>query len=443
MIQKFQKIQQYFSHDIWHISTDDMPRRKTGIIRALRVFLLSVKGYMADKVGVRASALTFFTLLSIVPVLAMVFGIAKGFGAKDVLQGQLEDSLEGHEEVFNWIVTFSESMLENTKGGWMAGVGIVLLMWSVFKILWNIEKSFNHIWYIEKERTHIRKLSDYLSIVIISPLLIILSGSMNIFISTTLSKLTQEMDLLETIGPFILFLLKFSPYVMIWLLLTLLYMVMPNTNVKFKSALVAGIIAGTIFQLVQEAYIHFQIGVSSYNAIYGSFAAFPMFLVFLQIAWMIVLFGAEISYAHQNVSQYEFEEDIEKMSLHGRKLACLTVLHTIIKSFERGEKPLSARDITLHYHAPIKLTDKIIEELLESKLIVETVDGKTKAYVPATDINKIDIDFVLSALSDHGAEDVRIEKNEPMASFVKKLETIRKDRKSSKANVMLKDISEG
>ena len=131
------------------------------------------------------------------------------------------------------------------------------------------------------------------------------------------------------------------------------------------------------------------------------------------------------------------------MSLHGRKLASLTVLHSIVKSFERGEKPLSARNITEQYHAPINLTDKVIEELLESKLVVETMNGKEKAYVPATDINKIDIDFVLSALNDHGAGDIRIGKSEPMASFIKKLETIRKDRKSSRANVMLKDISEG
>ncbi|MFC2123610.1 YihY/virulence factor BrkB family protein [Bacteroidota bacterium] len=441
-MQLFNKIQHYFSHDLWHTSMEDMPKRKAGLVHSLRILALSIRGYLEDKAGLRASALTFFTLLSIVPVLAMVFGIAKGFGMKQVLQNQLQGSLEGHEEVFNYIVTFADSMLENTRGGWMAGIGIVILLWSVFKILWNIEVSFNHIWQIKKQRTIVRKLSDYLSIIIIAPLFIMLSGSTNIFITTQLSRLTHEMNLLESLGPVILFLLKFSPYVMIWLLLTLLYMVMPNTNVKFKSALIAGVVAGTVFQLVQEAYIYFQVGVSSYNAIYGSFAAFPLFIVFLQIGWMIVLFGAEISFAHQNVYQYEFEEDIKTISFYDRKLACLTVMHSIVKAFEKGDNPLSAKDIAVQYKSPIKLIQQIIDDLVGSKLIVETQEGDDKAFVPATDINKIDINFVVSALNDRGGGDIRIKKSEPLASFNRKLETLRKERKLSKANVMVKDIVE-
>jgi membrane protein len=215
---------------------------------------------------------------------------------------------------------------------------------------------------------------------------------------------------------------------------------MPNTRVKFKSALIAGIIAGTIFQVVQAGYIYFQVGVSKYNAIYGSFAAFPLFLIFLQIAWMIVLFGAEISYAHQNVTRYEFEEDIKSLSQRDKWLACLSVLHAIIKAFEEGKKPLTPINITVHFRSPLQLVNQLIEELLESGLIIETSENEERAFVPATDIQKMDIDYVLRAMSDHGTGKILIEREEPLASFINKLEVMYSERKSSKANILLKDI---
>ena len=436
----FNRILRYFTRDIWSIPRESMTKGKAVILHFLRVLALSIRGYLEDKIGIKASALTFFTLLSVVPVMAMVFGIAKGFGVKPLLQQQLKESLEGHEEVFNYIVTFADSMLENTQGGLMAGVGIIILIWSVIKILSNIETSFNQIWHLKKERTYARKLSDYLSIIIIAPMFIILSGSINIYITTQLGRLTQEVSILERLGPVIFFLLRFSPYVVIWMLLTLLYMVMPNTHVNFKSALIAGIVAGTIFQIVQEFYIHFQIGVSRYNAIYGSFAAFPLFLIFLQLAWLIVLFGAEVSYAHQNVSQYEFEEDIKSLSQFDNKLACLTIMHTIVKAFENGESPVTAVTIADQNKAPLPLVNQLINELLVNHLIIETVEDDKKAYVPATDIHKIDINHVLISLSGHGSGNIPIEKGEPLASFTRKLETMRNERKDSRANILLKDI---
>ncbi len=440
MDQTLKKIWKFISHDIWHTSVEGMSKSKAIFIKNLRVLILSIRGYIEDKIAIRASALTFFTLLSIVPIFAMVFAIAKGFGAKQVLQDQLRSSLEGQEEVFNYIVSFADRMLENTQGGWLAGVGILVLLWSVVKVLWYIEISFNDIWNVKKERTPIRKLSDYLSIIIIGPILIILSGSMNIFITTQLSELSKEIGLLEKIGPFILFLLKFAPFVMIWVLLTLLYMVMPNTFVKFRSALVAGIIAGSVFQLVQWAYIEFQIGVSQYNAIYGGFAAIPLFLFFLQIAWIIVLWGAELSFAHQNVSWYEYESDIKNLSPYKRKLTSLTVMHAIIKAFERGEKLLSGKDISEKYKAPIKLVEQILEELKESGLIIESTELERIGYAPATDIHKIDINYVLTALGNNGSGNIRISKKEPLESIIKNLEKIRHERKASPANKLLMEI---
>jgi membrane protein len=140
---------------------------------------------------------------------------------------------------------------------------------------------------------------------LISPVLVLMSGSATVFITTQVTQITQKVELLGVISPLISFLLKFSPYVLIWALFTILYIIMPNTKVNFKAGLLGGVVAGTLYQIAQWAYISFQISAAKYNAIYGSFAALPLFLMWLQISWWIVLFGAELSFANQNVHTYE------------------------------------------------------------------------------------------------------------------------------------------
>ena len=413
---------------------------KRFIIHYLRIFVLSVRGYIEDRIGIRASALTFFTLLSVVPVIATIFGIAQGFGVRKVLHAQLKQYLEGHEEVFEWVVTFADSMLENTKGGWLAGIGIFILLWSVIKVIWNIENSFNHIWQVKNQRSFIRRLSDYLSLIVIAPILMVLSGSISIYISTTLKELSSSIELMESISPVILFLINLSPFVLMWILLTLLYMVMPNTKVQFKSAMVAAIISGSIFQLVQWGYIHFQVGVSQYNAIYGSFAAFPLFLIFLQIGWLIVLFGAEISYAHQNVTDYEYEKDIKDLSDYNIRLACLAVLHSIVKAFEKGESPRSVECLINQFGAPMKLVKQVIDVLMKSELIAESELNEKQVYLPSSDINKLDLSITISKLNDAGGGNIRFDVNDPIAGFNRKLQSLRKELRASKHNVLIKDI---
>lgn len=215
---------------------------------------------------------------------------------------------------------------------------------------------------------------------------------------------------------------------------------MPNTTVKFKSAFVAAVIAGSIFQLVQWGYIHFQIGVSEYNAIYGSFAAFPLFLIFLQLAWLIVLFGAEISYSHQNVSIYEFEKDIKNLSVYNKKLVCLSVLHAIVKTFENGEKPKSMNCIVEEFGAPVKLVDKSIQMLLQGGLIAETEIDNICTYLPSSDIYKMDLSFVMTKLEDSGSGNIPLDRKGIVGKFNKKLLLLRKELKTSENNVLIKDI---
>ena len=215
---------------------------------------------------------------------------------------------------------------------------------------------------------------------------------------------------------------------------------MPNTTVKFKSALVAAIIAGSVFQVLQWGYIHFQIGVSEYDAIYGSFAAFPLFLIFLQMAWLIVLFGAEISYSYQNVSIYEFEKDIKNLSNNDKRLVCLAVLHTIVKTFEKGEMAKSTNCIIKDFGAPVKLVENAIQMLLKSGLIAEAELDNVFIYLPSTDINKMDLSYVITRLGDAGSGNIPFDQKGVVLKFSKKLDSLRKEVKISDQNVLIKDI---
>lgn len=404
----FQKIVDFLKKDIWRISFNDMPKYKIIIVKQLRVLLLAFRGYDEDKVSLRSSALTFYSMLSVVPVAAMAFGISKMVGIDKHLTRSLNDQFTGQQEVLEWIIKFANSFLENTKGGLIAGIGAIILFWSVMKVFANIESSFNAIWQIRKGRTWFRKFSDYISMLIVAPILLVSSSSATVFLTTALKDLVAEVSFLSMIGPVIFMFVRLIPYVLIWFLLTMVFMVMPNTKVNFKSAFIAGVISGTAFVLVQWIYIHFQVGVSKYNAIYGSFAALPLFLIWMQMSWLIILFGAEISFAVQNVEKYEFEPDSQNLSSYSLRVITLMITHLLIKNFSKGEKALTVHELSRKLEIPIRLAHDIVYKLVDSNIVSEinTIHEKEKAYQPAQDINNLTISFVLNAIDHLGADKI-------------------------------------
>ncbi|MDY6973367.1 MAG: YihY/virulence factor BrkB family protein, partial [Thermodesulfobacteriota bacterium] len=302
---RISKLINFITTDIWRINLKDLPRKKSFLVRQIRTMLLAMRGFYEDKCLLSASSLTFYSLLSIVPVLAMAFGIAKGFGFETLLEKELIEKLPGQETILLKVVDFSKRLLENTQGGMIAGIGVIVLLWTVIKLLGHIESSFNEIWGVRRSRPFVRKMSDYLSVMLIGPIFVVVSSSATLFITTQINRIAENTALLSMLNPLIVLMLKMLPYCLIGILLTIIYILMPNTRVKVKSGLVAGIIAGAVFVSVQWGYINFQIVIAKYNAIYGSFAAIPLFLIWLQLSWLIVLFGAEISFAIQDVGTYE------------------------------------------------------------------------------------------------------------------------------------------
>ena len=428
--------------DIWRIRLADLPFGKSFLIRQLRIIILAIRGYDEDRCLLRASSLTFYTLLSIVPIVAMFFGVAKGFGFERRLQAEIFDRFPGQEEVLSQIISFSNSLLEQTQGGLIAGIGLLVLFWSVLKVLGHIEMALNDIWGIEESRSWGRKFSDYFSIMLISPILVLMSGSVTVFITTQVAQITQKVALLGIFSPLISILLKLIPYVLIWILFTILYIIMPNTKVNFKAGLLGGVVAGTLYQIAQWAYISFQIGAAKYNAIYGSFAALPLFLMWLQISWWIVLFGAELSFANQNVDTYEYEPDCLKVSSGFKKLLALQIAHLLVKKFENGDKPHTDSQISAQLEMPIRLVHNILFDLVESGLVseIKTKADKEFAYQPARDINKLTIQYVLEALDQKGTDDIPVARTEDYQALSDALQNFSEAMEKSPANKLLKDL---
>jgi membrane protein len=436
------KTRGFMKRDIWRIRSRELPRLKSVWIRLLRMIILSVRGFNEHDCLFRASALTFYSLLSIVPVVAMAFGIAKGFGFETALEKHLFVTFQGQEEVVRRVMEFARSLLENAKGGVIAGAGLLLLFWTIIQVLGNIEASFNHIWGIKKPRTLARKTSDYLSAMLICPFLFILSSTVTVVIKGQVQLVVEKISLLGAISPAIFFALKLLPYCVIWVLFTFVYMFMPNTKIRAGSGLFAGIVAGTIYQVFQLVYLSFQIGVAKYNAIYGSFAALPLFLLWLQLSWMIVLFGAEISFAHQHVDTYEFEPDCSAVSYAFRKLLILRVVHLLVKDFSQGGRPLSAAQIAATLEIPVRLIGDILHELVASQIVSEICDREDKeaCYQPACSIDLLTIKYVIDRLEEHGSGAVPVAKSKELEKLSECLKAFGEAIEKSSANIRLKEI---
>jgi membrane protein len=403
--QRLVRIFTFLNQDLWQLQITDLPRPKAVLMRWLRIGVAVVRGFRHNQCAMWASSLTFYTLLSVVPVAAMAFGIAKGFGFEKLLERDLMARFSGQEEVLARIIDFARTLLDNTRGGVVAGIGVAVLFWSVIKVLSNIEAVFNHIWKV-RARPWLRKLGDYLAIMLICPVLIILSSSVTVFITHQVTAITDQNSLLQIASPLITYSLKVLPFGLIWLLLTMVYMVMPNTRVRLLSALLAGVIAGTVYQLAQGAYITFQIGVARYNAIYGSFAALPLFLVWLQISWLIVLVGAEISCAHQkDDAQFRFPPD-SHLNTIDRRLLSLYICHRIVRQFVNGGAPSKPAEIAQSLQLPVGLVQELLNDLVQANIISRTIDinNDEQGCQPAIDPDHISLYRVIQALDQLGGE---------------------------------------
>lgn len=427
---------------IWHTSLSEISKGKSFLFRQLRIVILAARGFFNDKVQLRASALTLYTFLSIIPFAAIAFAIAKGFGLDQNLTQLLSKEFQNQPEVMNWILKEATIALQETRGGYIAGIGVIILFWSVMSLLDQIESTFNHIWQIGSSRPWFRKFTDYLTIMLIAPVFLILSSSITVIISTKLPQFIATSSILDFFKPIVSFLIKLSPYFITWVALTILFIIIPNTKVKFVPAMVAGIVTGTILQLLQWLYIDVQFGISKLSAIYGSFAAIPLFIVWVQSSWILLLLGAELSFANQNLSRYEFETEALNVSHFQKRALSLMVMKMIIRNFDVGEKPISAEDISGTLKVSVRLVREILQDLSNTELIsvIHENEHEERLYQPALDINKLTVSYVLNRLDKKGSANQIFVKNKEYDRISSTLDKFDKLVAKSDSNILVKDI---
>jgi membrane protein len=427
---------------IWNTPFSEISKGKTFLYKQLRIIIVAARGFARDKIQLRASALTFYSLLSVIPVAAIGFAIAKGFGLDQDLKQLIIDKFKSEPLILNWLLENATGAIEKTRGGYMAGIGAVILIYSVMLLINNIESSFNHIWQVRSSRAWYRKFTDYLTIMLIAPIFLILSGAITGFILTTLPEYMSNAPILDFFKPVVTFLVKFAPYVLTWITLTILFIIMPNAKVKFVPAVIAAVIAGTFLQIIQWLYIDLQFGITKLNAIYGSFAAAPLFIIWLQSSWTMVLLGAEISFANQNVSRYEMESEALNISNHQRRVMILMIMQMIIRNFCLGEKPVSAEYIAANLKIPARLALDILQDLSSANLLSVTHENEEKEnlYQPALDVNRITVNYVFNQLDRRGFNKIMVIRNHDYEKVISTLNKFDQLVAKSDANILIKDL---
>lgn len=438
LISFFVRMYNFIRYDIWRITETELTRTRRFSYSLIKTLFLAVRGFIVDNLNVKASALTYSILFAIVPLFALIIAIGKGFGVEKMIENSLQGTFIGQANMIPTVMGFVERYLESTQGGIFIGIGLAILFWSVMNFFMQVERAFNSIWQVKKPRSIIRQFTTYFSAILIIPLLIVLSSGLSIFINTTLS----QTFVFQVLSPVLKFGVKFAPYFINWIIFTIMYLVIPNTRVRFYNALIAGIIAGTAFQIFQILYIHGQVYLSRYNIVYGSFAAVPLLLLWLQISCLIILLGAEISYASQNIKNFEYEVDTNNISTRYKNFLTLFITYIIVKQFEEQKPPLSSDQIATKYKLPIRLVNQLITKLVEVAILNEVYSeiSKLKTFQPAIDINQLTVNMLFSKLEMHGSELFLTNKNELLDSFWQKTLDIKQHSDTVTKQILVKDI---
>jgi membrane protein len=423
-----QKGQNFIHKNLWNVDLRPLSRFKTVIISILRIIGVVIRDFIDNKSAMQAGTLTYLTLLALVPVLALMFSITKGLGVQERLMeniglktvshavsdttgefnnGLMSDiSIEIIEDsgLAQWpkqyrdIVITVFTVVEKTNVRTLGAIGLIFLVWTVIRVIGKVEKSFNHIWNVKKPRHLTRRFLDYISIVIVVPFLILIASSINAFLSSErmlelmqnyfgslaqVYELTIRWTMLGFVILAFLFLMKF----------------LPNTRVRFIPALIGGLFTALTWFVLQIFYFKIQSGVTMYNVIYGTFAALPFFLIWLHTSWMIVLFGAELTYAVQNHRVYRLEQKESMSNLASLSALGFSIMFEITGQYKKNEGLWSVDSYTSRHHISKRLTDKVLHVLQDKELVTELADQPGK-YVLTGDPSYITLADIEDAFRD-------------------------------------------
>lgn len=430
----------FLTYDIWRLDARLVSGKRNIFYNGVKAIIMTVRNSMELQLNAHAASLTYRTLLSLVPGLAVLFAVARGFGLQNIIEGQLFTYFPGQKEVLMQVTEFIDNSLQHAQGGVFAGIGVIVLLYTIFVLFSDIENNFNRIWQLSKGRSVQRRISDYFALIVIMPIFLVLNSGLSFMISSS----TVYFDAFSYIlNPIVTQVLNILPFFITILVLTLLYKFMPNTKVKFKNALIAGIVAGLAYQIFQMVYISGQLWITKYNAIYGSFAALPLLLLWLQLSWNIILLGVELSYSLQNIRKFYFEKETKNISRRYNDFFTILITSIIAKRFATEKLPLTADEISEKHAIPIRLTNQIIDLLQELQIITPTPwskDEEIMAFQPAFDINLMSVNLLMDKIDTYGSEDFRIDTDVKFKSHWEALMHSRKSIYSADGDELLKNL---
>lgn len=425
----------YCREGVWE---DNRNIFKVNIVKTLN---LTVRSFLSSNLQSQACALTYRTLLAIVPALALLFAIGRGFGFKNLLQSQLYEYFPSQHKALEIAFTFVDSCLAQASEGIFVGIGIIFLLWTLISLLGSVESSFNDIWGVKSSRPFVRKVTDYLAICIILPVLMICSGGLRILMSETIRTIMP----IEFIRPVATDLLDLASIILGCLVFAGAYMLIPNTKVRFKNAFFTGIIAGIAFQTLQWFFVSGQVYVSKYNAIYGSFSFLPLMLIWLQLSWLITMTGALICRSSQEIFLFSYERQTANISDSYRMKICIAVLTVIVRRFKDGKSPLNNSEISSKFSIPPRLTSLIVSQLLDSNLVVrisaDNDDDNDSPLIPTTSPEHYTLGHVTNILSNHGESEFLTKFDREFKSLIKICDDLDVDFRKQASSVKLAEIS--
>jgi membrane protein len=313
------------------------------------------------------------------------------------------------------------------------------MLWTVIMLISNIEKAFNDIWQVSTPRSIFRTITDYMAMFLLAPIIIVVTSGISIMMATFANGIGETL----IVGPTLRFFLRLLPYIIMSGVFIALYVFMPNTKVKIKSAIIPGILAGVAMQGLQLVYIHSQIWVTGYNAIYGSFAALPLFMLWVQISWTICLFGAELAYTNQNLEKFAFRASTDDLSHRYRLLLSAYLMTLICRRFEEGKKPYTALELKLETNIPIRITHDLLENLTRVHLLSEMTNdekGTEAVYQPAESTARLSVGMMIDRLEAEGKwklmPDLQLFKSDELMKAIRQ----RKDYLQKQRDILFKDI---
>ncbi len=365
--------------------------------------VFAARAFVANNLGSYSAALTYSCMLAAVPVMCIIFAIGRGFGFGNIIEERIKANIHGGSDIMDSVFVFIKHYLEHTHSGVFLGAGLLLLIYTLVMLTSNVEVAFNAIWHAPRSRNIYRKVVNYLSIFLLVPVLIVVTSGFSVFMLTIVDQLRDY----EVISSTMSFVVRSTPVLISMLAFVALYKLMPNTHVRWRSVLVPGIVAGALFQALQYFYINYQLMISSYNAIYGSFAALPLFMIWLHMSWYVCLGGAQISYAIQHHGQHHLALAPESLSRRDHDRVAIYLMKLIARGVAQAEPPTSVDELSASTRMPHALVQTVVAELVEAQLLSEVMcaDHTEVRYQPAMDLQLITPAEVVRRLSGVSKDD--------------------------------------